>query len=219
MSQAEHIRTLDVLFESARLLPVISLRRAEDALPLADALEQGGITTLEITLRTPHALGAIAQLRRERPHLCVGAGTILDGRQYQLALDAGAQFVVTPGCTEELLTLGLDSPVPLLPGVATASEILQGYRFGYRRFKLYPAEVCGGVAALKSFAGPFAGIRFCPTGGVGRQRAPDYLALDNVMAVGGTWMAPADLIARSDWAGITRLCRESLAEVDQRVSG
>lgn len=219
MSQAEHIRTLDVLFESARLLPVISLRRAEDALPLADALEQGGITTLEITLRTPHALGAIAQLRRERPHLCVGAGTILDGRQYQLALDAGAQFVVTPGCTEELLTLGLDSPVPLLPGVATASEILQGYRFGYRRFKLYPAEVCGGVAALKSFAGPFAGIRFCPTGGVGRQRAPDYLALDNVMAVGGTWMAPADLIARSDWAGITRLCRESLAEVDQRVPG
>lgn len=219
MSQAEHIRTLDVLFESARLLPVISLRRAEDALPLADALEQGGITTLEITLRTPHALGAIAQLRRERPHLCVGAGTILDGRQYQLALDAGAQFVVTPGCTEELLTLGLDSPVPLLPGVATASEILQGYRFGYRRFKLYPAEVCGGVAALKSFAGPFAGIRFCPTGGVGRQRAPDYLALDNVMAVGGTWMAPADLIARGDWAGITRLCRESLAEVDQRVSG
>lgn len=216
MSQAEHIRTLDALFASARLLPVISLRRAEDALPLADALEQGGITTLEITLRTPHALGAIAQLRRERPQLCVGAGTILDGRQYQLALDAGAQFVVTPGCTEELLTLGLDSPVPLLPGVATASEILQGYRFGYRRFKLYPAEVCGGVAALKSFAGPFAGIRFCPTGGVGRQRAPDYLALDNVMAVGGTWMAPADLIARSDWAGITQLCRESLAEVGQR---
>ena len=217
MSQAEHIRTLDRLFASARLLPVISLRRAEDALPLADALEQGGITTLEITLRTSHALGAIAELRRERPQLCVGAGTILDGRQYQLALDAGAQFVVTPGCTEELLTLGLDSPVPLLPGVATASEILQGYRFGYRRFKLYPAEVCGGVAALKSFAGPFAGIRFCPTGGVGRQRAPDYLALDNVMAVGGTWMAPADLIARGDWAGITHLCRESLAEVGQRV--
>lgn len=218
MSQADHIRTLDALFASARLLPVISLRRAEDALPLADALEQGGITTLEITLRTPHALGAIAQLRRERPHLCVGAGTILDGRQYQLALDAGAQFVVTPGCTEELLTLGLDSPVPLLPGVATASEILQGYRFGYRRFKLYPAEVCGGVAALKSFAGPFAGIRFCPTGGVGRQRAPDYLALDNVMAVGGTWMAPAEYIARGDWTGITRLCRESLAEVGQRTS-
>ncbi|UAW99316.1 bifunctional 4-hydroxy-2-oxoglutarate aldolase/2-dehydro-3-deoxy-phosphogluconate aldolase [Halopseudomonas nanhaiensis] len=212
MSLADNIETLDRIFASAPVLPVISLRRAEDALALADALEAGGVTTLEITLRTSHALGAIAQLRRERPHLCVGAGTILDGRQYQLALDAGAQFVVTPGCTEELLTLGLDSPVPLLPGVATASEILQGYRFGYRRFKLYPAEVCGGIAALNSFAGPFAGIRFCPTGGVARNKVPAYLALENVMGVGGTWMAPTDLIAQQDWAGITRVCRESMAE-------
>lgn len=216
MSLAEHTKTLDAIFASAALLPVLSLHRAEDTLPLADALDEGGITTLEITLRTPHALGAIAQLRRDRPHLCVGAGTILDGRQYQLALDAGAQFVVTPGSTEELLTLGLDSPVPLLPGVATASEILQGYRFGYRRFKLYPAQVCGGVAVLKSFAGPFAGIRFCPTGGVARDKVPEYLALDNVMGVGGTWMAPADLIARQDWAGITQVCREALEEAGRR---
>src|SRR5690606_28189726 len=127
--------------------PVLSIRRESDILPLADALLAGGITTLEITLRTAHGLTAIAMLRRERPALCVGAGTVLDGRQFQSALDAGAQFIVTPGCTDELLTLGLDSPVPLLPGIATASELMMGYRLGYRRFKLFPAEVCGGAAA------------------------------------------------------------------------
>ncbi|HDZ57318.1 MAG TPA: bifunctional 4-hydroxy-2-oxoglutarate aldolase/2-dehydro-3-deoxy-phosphogluconate aldolase [Pseudomonas xinjiangensis] len=211
MSLVENTLALDTIFSRLRVLPVISIRRESDVLPLADALADGGITTLEITLRTPLGLPAIATLRRERPELCVGAGTVLDGRQFQLALDAGAQFVVTPGCTDELLTLGLDSPVPLLPGIATASEIMMGYRLGYRRFKLFPAEVCGGVNALRSFSGPFHGIRFCPTGGIASENVDAYLALDNVMAVGGTWMAPHALIEAGDWGAITRLSRESVA--------
>ncbi|MBQ0741936.1 MAG: bifunctional 4-hydroxy-2-oxoglutarate aldolase/2-dehydro-3-deoxy-phosphogluconate aldolase, partial [Pseudomonas sp.] len=150
MSLLENTQRLDAIFAKAPLLPVISIQREADILPLADALAAGGITTLEITLRTALGMSAIALLRRERPALCVGAGTVLDGRQFQSVLDAGAQFIVTPGCTDELLTLGLESPVPLLPGIATASEILMGYRFGYRRFKLFPAEVCGGIQALRA---------------------------------------------------------------------
>ncbi len=210
MSLADNTRTLDQIFTRAPLLPVLSIQREADVLPLADALAAGGITTLEVTLRTPLGLKAIARLRAERPQLTIGAGTVLDGRQFQSVLDAGAQFVVTPGCTDELLTLGLDSPVPLLPGIATASEILMGYRLGYRRFKLFPAEVVGGIAALKSYSGPFQGIRFCPTGGIGLGKLTDYLALDNVMGVGGTWMAPKALVEQGDWAAISRLCEESL---------
>ncbi|SDT95052.1 bifunctional 4-hydroxy-2-oxoglutarate aldolase/2-dehydro-3-deoxy-phosphogluconate aldolase [Halopseudomonas salegens] len=211
MSLADNTRTLDRIFAHSPLLPVLSIQREADVLPLADALAKGGVTTLEVTLRTPLGLKAIARLRAERPELTVGAGTVLDGRQFQSVLDAGAQFVVTPGCTDELLTLGLDSPVPLLPGIATASEILMGYRLGYRRFKLFPAEVVGGQAALKSFSGPFHGIRFCPTGGIGLSKLADYLALDNVMAVGGTWMAPQRIVEQGDWAAITALCLESRA--------
>ena len=211
MNLSDNTRTLDGIFAHARCLPVISIQSEETILPLADALAAGGITTLEITLRTPLGLPAIALLRQQRPELCIGAGTVLDGRQFQSVLDAGAQFVVTPGCTDELLTLGLESPVPLLPGVATASEILMGYRLGYRRFKLFPAEVCGGVQALRSFSGPFQGVRFCPTGGISSDRVASYLALDNVMAVGGTWMAPRSLIETGDWPAIRRLAAEATA--------
>lgn len=209
MSLADNTRMLDQIFARTPLLPVLSIQRESDVLPLADALAAGGVTTLEVTLRTALGIKAIARLRAERPGLIIGAGTVLDGRQFQSVIDAGAQFVVTPGCTDELLTLGLDSPVPLLPGIATASEILMGYRLGYRRFKLFPAEVVGGLAALRSFSGPFHGIRFCPTGGIGLGKLADYLALDNVMAVGGTWMAPKALVEKGDWAAISRLCEES----------
>ncbi|QIB52735.1 MULTISPECIES: bifunctional 4-hydroxy-2-oxoglutarate aldolase/2-dehydro-3-deoxy-phosphogluconate aldolase [Pseudomonas] len=210
MSLAENTREVDRLFASVRVLPVLSIRREVDILPLADALLAGGITTLEITLRTAHGLAAIAILQRERPELCVGAGTVLDGRQFQSALDAGARFIVTPGCTDELLTLGLDSPVPLLPGIATASELMMGYRLGYRRFKLFPAEVCGGGAALRSFSGPFPGVRFCPTGGITQAKVADYIDLDNVMAVGGSWMAPREAVEAGDWSTISELSRQSL---------
>lgn len=218
MSLQTNTLRLDSIFASSPLLPVISIQREADILPLADALAAGGITTLEVTLRTPLGLTAIALLRRERPALCIGAGTVLDGQQFQSVLDAGAQFIVTPGCTDELLTLGLESPVPLLPGIATASEILMGYRLGYCRFKLFPAEVCGGVQALRAFSGPFAGVRFCPTGGIRQDSFVDYLALDNVMGVGGTWMAPRATVEAADWLAISRLSAASVALLAEKKS-
>lgn len=211
MSLLENTRTLDTLFAQSRLLPVINIERMEDVLPLIDALAAGGINNVEITLRTALGLPAIKLLRRERPTVGVGAGTVMDAMQFQAVVDAGAQFIVTPGCTDELLQLGMDSPVPLLPGVATASEVLAGYRLGYRRFKLFPAQASGGVPLLEAFAGPFSDVRFCPTGGITLDSAPAYLALQNVLCVGGTWMAPRALVRQGDWSAIRRLGEESAA--------
>ncbi|MBT9116937.1 bifunctional 4-hydroxy-2-oxoglutarate aldolase/2-dehydro-3-deoxy-phosphogluconate aldolase [Pseudomonas aeruginosa] len=182
---------IDTLCREARILPVITIDREADILPMADALAAGGLTALEITLR-------------------IGAGTVLDPQTFAAAEKAGASFVVTPGCTDELLRFALDSEVPLLPGVASASEIMLAYRHGYRRFKLFPAEVSGGPAALKAFSGPFPDIRFCPTGGVSLNNLADYLAVPNVMCVGGTWMLPKAVVDRGDWAQVERLSREAL---------
>lgn len=211
MRLVDNTRILDNIFARSRLLPVITIEDMESVLPLADALAAGGIDTLEVTLRTPLGLPAIERLRCERPGMCVGAGTVLGAEQFQAVIDVGAQFIVTPGCTEELLELGLNSSVPLLPGVATASEVLAAYRLGYRRFKLFPAKASGGVPLLKAFAAPFGDVRFCPTGGITLASAGDYLALENVMCVGGTWMAPRALIRQGDWAGIRRLGEASTA--------
>ena len=202
---------LDGILYQQPVLPVLNIEREQDILPLADALAAGGLTNLEVTLRTSVGLTAIGLLAEQRPHLCVGAGTVLDARQYQSALNAGARFIVSPGSTDELLALGLDSPVPLLPGVTTASEVMRGYRLGYRCFKLFPAEACGGVALLKALAGPFPDVRFCPTGGITPQNLPGYLELNNVQAVGGSWMAPPALVTAGDWAAITRLCQQFMA--------
>lgn len=211
MSLDSHIQRIDALAERARILPVITIDREQDILPMADALAAGGITVLEVTLRTPLGLTAIRTLAEQRPELCVGAGTVLDPQTFRQAEEAGAQFIVTPGCTEELLQYAVSRPVPLLPGVATASEIMAAYRHGLRRFKLFPAKVCGGVEALKAFAGPFPEVRFCPTGGVGPDNLNDYYRLDNVMCVGGTWMLPKAAVASGDWAEVERLSREALA--------
>lgn len=206
-SLTEKTQMLDDLFSQSRLLPLLNIERLEDVLPLADALAEGGVTTLEITLRTALGIDAIALLRAERPALTVGAGTVLGADQFAAVLAAGAQFVVTPGCTDELLQCGIDGPVPLLPGIATASELMVGYRLGYRRFKLFPAHILGGPGLLKAFSGPFKDVRFCPTGGVSQDNLAAYLALSNVMAVGGSWVAPPDLIAHARWAEITSLAR------------
>ena len=157
---------IEQLCVNARILPVITIGSEEQILPLADALAAGGLRTLEITLRSAHGLTAIRRLREERPELCIGAGTVLDRRMMDQVEAAGAQFVVTPGASREVLEAGVQCAVPVLPGIATATEIMEGYALGYRRFKLFPAEVCGGIAALKAFGGPFADVRFCPTGGV-----------------------------------------------------
>lgn len=207
----EKIARIDSLCSQARILPVITVRREAHILPLADALAAGGLRTLEITLRSAHGLTAIRTLRRERPQLCVGVGTVLDAQMLAEAEAAGAQFVVTPGCTAEILEAGLESPLPLLPGASSASDLMLGHSLGYRRFKLFPAEVCGGVAALRAFGAPFPGIRFCPTGGIRPDNLREYLAQPNVMCVGGSWMLDEPAMERGDWATIERLAAEALA--------
>ncbi|WP_028696678.1 bifunctional 4-hydroxy-2-oxoglutarate aldolase/2-dehydro-3-deoxy-phosphogluconate aldolase [Pseudomonas cremoricolorata] len=211
LSMAEKTATIDAICARARILPVITIAREQDILPLADALAAGGIRTLEVTLRSEHGLKAIEVLRAERPELCVGAGTVLDRRMFAAVEAAGAQFVVTPGITQELLDAGVHSEIPLLPGISTPSEIMSGYALGYRRFKLFPAEISGGVAAIKAFAGPFGDIRFCPTGGVNSANARNYMALPNVMCVGGTWMLDSSWIKNGDWARIEASSAEAMA--------
>ncbi|MBD9677280.1 bifunctional 4-hydroxy-2-oxoglutarate aldolase/2-dehydro-3-deoxy-phosphogluconate aldolase [Pseudomonas sp. PDM18] len=210
----QHIQQIDALAQRARILPVITIDREADILPMADALAAGGITVLEVTLRTSLGLTAIRQLSEQRPELIVGAGTVLDPETFAQAEEAGAKFIVTPGCTDELLEYAVTRPVPLLPGVATASEIMAAYRHGLRRFKLFPAKVAGGVEALKAFGGPFPEVRFCPTGGVGPDNLNDYYRLANVMCVGGSWMLPKAAIDSGDWATVERLSREALALLD-----
>nr|WP_171016310.1 bifunctional 4-hydroxy-2-oxoglutarate aldolase/2-dehydro-3-deoxy-phosphogluconate aldolase [Pseudomonas sp. F(2018)] len=207
---ADKIELIDNLCARARILPVITIEREEDVLPLADALAAGGLDTMEITLRSEHGLGAIRTLREQRPNLCVGAGTVLDELMLAEAEAAGAQFIVTPGCTAELLRAGVYSPLPLLPGISSASEIMLGYALGYRRFKLFPAEISGGVAALKALGGPFGNVRFCPTGGVTPDNVRNYMAQPNVMCVGGTWMMDRDWIRQGDWARIQAASAEAL---------
>lgn len=206
-TMAEKIESIDALCARARIMPVITIAREEDILPLADALDAGGLQVLEITLRSPHGLTAIRRLREERPHLCVGAGTVLDRHMLEAVEEAGAQFIVSPGSTDDLLRAALQSQVPMLPGVASASEIMVGYALGYRRFKLFPAEVCGGTAALKALGGPFGDIRFCPTGGVGPANVQKYMALPNVMCVGGSWM----LDSSKGWDAVRQASADALA--------
>jgi len=195
------------------LVPVITIGDPGQALPMGRALLSAGIPILEVTLRTPHGLGAIQELSEKLPEACVGAGTVTTVEQYRQAEAMGARFVITPGSTRELLEYGLKAQAPLLPGVSTLSEMMEGYRLGYRIFKFFPAEVAGGVAALKAFGGPFPGVQFCPTGGIRRETAASYLALPSVPAVGGTWLTPADLVAAGDWEGVSRVARESLAAI------
>ncbi|SDX13224.1 bifunctional 4-hydroxy-2-oxoglutarate aldolase/2-dehydro-3-deoxy-phosphogluconate aldolase [Marinobacter mobilis] len=195
------------------LIPVITVEHPDQAYPLCKALVAGGIRVLEITLRTEYGLPAIAQLRAALPEAWIGAGTVTDIHQYRAVERAGAQFVVTPGVTSAILEHGLTSDVPLVPGIATASELMLGYAMGYRDFKFFPAEVAGGIPALKALGGPFPEVQFCPTGGIRRETARDYLALANVMAVGGTWLAPSDAVREGDWQRISRIARDSLAEL------
>jgi 2-dehydro-3-deoxyphosphogluconate aldolase/(4S)-4-hydroxy-2-oxoglutarate aldolase len=198
------MRTIDEIIGATPVIPVLTIARIDDAVPLAQALTEGGLKVLEMTLRTPAALGAIEAIARAVPHAVAGAGTVMTADDLKRARDAGAQFAVSPGLTEKLAR---DVALPLLPGVATASEIMRGRELGFDRFKFFPAESSGGVAALKAFAGPFADIRFCPTGGITAKIAPDYLALANVMCVGGSWMAPPSMIEARDWKGIAKLAR------------
>lgn len=206
-----HRNQLQALLASCPLVPVITIDNPATAVALGRALVAGGISILEVTLRTEHGLSAIRALREALPDAWVGAGTVTSVEQYNQAEEAGAQFVITPGVTKELLSHGINAETPLLPGISTLSEMMMGYAMGYREFKFFPAEVSGGVDALKAFAGPFSDVRFCPTGGIRQETASRYLSLANVAAVGGTWLTPKDLVEAEDWEKITRIAADSMA--------
>lgn len=193
------------------VVPVLVIEDAASAVPLARALVAGGLKAIEITLRTPAALDAIRAVAAEVEGAVTGAGTILGADQYEEAVKAGSQFIVSPGTTGELLDAADDSDVPLLPGAATASEVMALRDEGYNVLKFFPAEQAGGAAYLKSLSSPLAGTYFCPTGGISLKNANDYLSLPNVVCVGGSWVAPKDLVLKGDWAGITKLASEAFA--------
>lgn len=201
---------LDAIFRHACIVPVLVVESIEDAVPLAQALVDAGLPVLEVTLRTPVALQAIERMRSV-PGAIVGAGTVLDARDLDAVARAGAAFAISPGATPALLRAGHDHALPLLPGIATSSELMAAREMGYRRFKFFPAESSGGTAALRSLAGPFGDVRFCPTGGIDAMKAPAYLALSNVFAVGGSWMVPANCVRMRDWAAIHALARDASA--------
>ncbi|NEC52172.1 bifunctional 4-hydroxy-2-oxoglutarate aldolase/2-dehydro-3-deoxy-phosphogluconate aldolase [Actinospica acidiphila] len=195
----------------APVVPVVVVEDAADAVPLARALVAGGLPAIEVTLRTPAAPDAIRAIAAEVPGAVVGAGTVLTPGQVTDAVAAGARFLVSPGCTDTLLAALRASGVPFLPGVSTASEVMALLERGVREMKFFPARAAGGTAYLKSLAGPLPEARFCPTGGIGPDTAPDYLALPNVGCVGGSWMLPEDAVAARDWARVERLAREAAA--------
>lgn len=200
---------LDSICLKAEVIPVITINRIEDAVPMGQALVEGGLTVLEVTLRTDCAIEAIERLKKALPHASIAAGTVLTPAQYRQVEQVGADFIVTPGATEALYRYGVESPVPMLPGVATISELMTGWQYGYRRFKFFPAESSGGVKALKAFGGPIGEARFCPTGGISLDNAADYLALPNVMCVGGSWLTPSSLVDAGDWDGIRQLAMQA----------
>ncbi len=199
------------LLRQGPVVPVIVVNDAAVAVDLAHALVAGGITVLEVTLRTKAALAAMRRMRDEVPGAIVGAGTLRNRAQVEAVVDAGAQFGVSPGLTSELAAAARSSSLTLIPGVATPSEAMIAQDEGFLVQKLFPAEAVGGIKLLRSLAGPFADLRFCPTGGIDVVRARDYLALPNVLAVGGSWLTPEDAIAARDWDRITALAREAAA--------
>jgi 2-dehydro-3-deoxyphosphogluconate aldolase/(4S)-4-hydroxy-2-oxoglutarate aldolase len=197
------------LLNGQPVIPVLKVADVAHAVPLARALARGGLPMIEITLRTVDALEAIRRVTAEVEEAVVGAGTILNARQFADAAKAGSKFIVSPGITRELLAAAQDSPVPLLPGAITPGEIMAAREAGLDFLKFFPAEQAGGAAFLKALASPIADVRFCPTGGIGLKNAGDYLALPNVACVGGSWVAPDDLVKAGKWEAIETLAREA----------
>lgn len=199
---------IDRILEAAPVIPVLVIERVEDAAPIARALVEGGLPVLEVTLRTPAALDAIRAMK-DIDGAIVGAGTVLNPRQYDEAVKAGCEFVVSPGLTQALGEAAAGSPVPLLPGVASASDIMRALDLGFSRLKFFPATASGGLPALKAFGSVFGAVRFCPTGGITLESAPDWLALPAVACVGGSWLVPAGVVPDPD--AITERARKAAA--------
>ena len=199
--------TIDTIMRMGPVIPVVIIEDIDHAVPLADALAEGGINVIEVTLRSAAALDCIAAIADQRPEMTLGAGTILTPGQMQAAKDAGADFAVSPGAYPDLVKSSTQSNLPLLPGAATASEMMALMADGITAMKFFPASVAGGVDYLQALASPLADAVFCPTGGISPQTAPHWLALPNVVCVGGSWVAPKDLLATGDFAGITARAR------------
>jgi len=210
------ILTIEAVLRASPIMAVVVIEDARQGPDLARALLAGGVGSIEITLRTPGALEAIRRIAGEVPDALVGAGTVLAPQDLHAAAEAGARFAVSPGATTALLDAGRDGPIPYLPAVATASEIMEGVARGYSAFKAFPASVIGGPAVLKAFAGPFPEVGFCPTGGITPATAADYLALSSVLCVGGSWLTPPDALAASDWGRVERLAADAIVSTRKR---
>ncbi|MDD5704549.1 MAG: bifunctional 4-hydroxy-2-oxoglutarate aldolase/2-dehydro-3-deoxy-phosphogluconate aldolase [Kiritimatiellae bacterium] len=206
------------LLRGARVIPVIALERAEDAVPLADALLAGGVACAEVTFRTNAAAAAIARMRARGPML-VGAGTVLTVEQARAAQDAGAQFVVSPGFGPKVVQYCLDRDLPVAPGICTPTDLQQAVDFGLDTVKFFPAEACGGLKMLKAIGAPFGQFRFIPTGGIGPSNLLDYLRFPKVLACGGTWLVESALIKAGKWRDIARLAAEAVALAGQAPAG
>ncbi|PJG83647.1 bifunctional 4-hydroxy-2-oxoglutarate aldolase/2-dehydro-3-deoxy-phosphogluconate aldolase [Caviibacterium pharyngocola] len=206
------------IFAASPIVPVMVIKRLEDAVPMAQALLDGGINVFEITLRTEAALEAIKLIRQALPQALVGAGTVINTQQYDDVVAAGAQFAISPGATPALLAYAAQGKIALIPGTATPSEMMQALELGYDHLKFFPAEINGGAQALKAISAPLPQLKFCPTGGISEKNAADYVKLDCVATVGGSWMLPNDLIEAKNWEKITQLSYNAVLAV-QAVRG
>ncbi|MBS0528501.1 MAG: bifunctional 4-hydroxy-2-oxoglutarate aldolase/2-dehydro-3-deoxy-phosphogluconate aldolase [Proteobacteria bacterium] len=213
---ARRDEALAAIFASAKVIPVLTIERVADAVPLARALVAGGVRVLEVTLRTPVAVDAATAIIAEVPDAVVGIGTILNPDDLARTETLGARFGISPGATPDLLEAAAASHLPFAPGIATASELMTVLAHGFQLAKFFPAEQSGGIKALRALAGPFPQVRFCPTGGIGEANAPAWLAEPNVVAVGGSWLCPAPDIRAGNWAGITAMCQRTMKMLQSR---
>jgi len=200
----------NTILNACPVMPVMVIQNLEDAVPLAKALVAGGITVLEITLRTPIALDAVRLISQEVKDAIVGAGTITTPEQLKAAEEAGAVFAISPGLTPRLLAAANEGNIALIPGISTLSELMLGMEYGLDHFKFFPAEAAGGIPMLKSIAGPIPKVTFCPTGGISPENFINYLQLSNVACVGGSWLAPVDVVKAKNWAKVTELARQAV---------
>ena len=215
MTQEKHWQVMpDKLFDMGPLVPVLVIDKVADALPIAEALLAANVKVLEVTLRTPAALDAIAIIAKELPEAIIGSGTVTNKIQLQQSYDAGAKFAISPGLTGNLLQAGNEGNIALIPGIATVSELMTGLDYGYDHFKFFPAEASGGTKALQSIAGPFPDVRFCPTGGINLQNINHYLALNNVACCGGSWLVTKQIIADKNWHAITELAQQAVNQIN-----
>ncbi|CBJ83123.1 multifunctional: 2-keto-3-deoxygluconate 6-phosphate aldolase; 2-keto-4-hydroxyglutarate aldolase; oxaloacetate decarboxylase [Xenorhabdus bovienii str. Jollieti] len=203
--------TAENILTDGPLVPIIVINEIEHAVPLAKALIAGGIRVLEVTLRTECALEAIRLIAKEVPEAIIGAGTVINPEQLATVTEAGAQFAISPGLTDPLLKAATTGSIPLIPGISTVSELMLGMSYGINCFKFFPAEANGGVKALKAIAGPFPQVRFYPSGGISSDNYRDYLALNSVLSIGGSWLVPSNALKKGDYAQITELAHAVIA--------